>query len=66
MQQIFSDTKGEPLVTSELIEYLREKFPLEAFKDVSGERELYIYQGAQNVIDELQVVYDRQNDRIEE
>lgn len=66
MDQIFSDTNSEPEVPLVLLKYIQDQFPLEAFKNVSSERELYRYQGAQDVIDFLQVLYERQNNRFEE
>lgn len=51
--QIFNTDPNAPMVTEGLIDHLQKLFPLEGFKNVKGVEQLYLYQGAQQVIDHL-------------
>lgn len=52
----------EPPVPLAILTYLKKTYPLEGFKNCKDLRELDTYRGTQEVIDLLQVAYDRQNE----
>jgi hypothetical protein len=54
-------TESYPHVTLDLLRHLFEKFPLEAFKACRNEGDLRRLQGAHDVIDWLDTVYQLQN-----
>ncbi len=57
-----SKTK-EPQVTKELLEYLKDKFSMDYFLRVSTQDELKEYQGKQHVINHLERLHNRQNNK---
>ncbi|TWH35584.1 hypothetical protein L611_001200000650 [Aminobacter sp. J15] len=52
-----------PHVSHELVEFLKEKYPLAGFMNVENERQLWLYKGAVEVVQFLEGVHKAQINR---
>lgn len=63
MQQVFNTDPTEPHVPEELLRFLQTKFPLAGFRNVRSEKQLDRYQGAIDVVEILEVMFQRQTNQ---
>ena len=51
---------NHPFISPQLVEYLRENFPLSEYNSVSTLEDLKFYQGQQKIIDHLEMISKKQ------